>query len=153
MNSIFIFRRDLRIKDNIGFINCFNKSKNVYPIFIFTYEQIKNNDFKSSNAVQFMVESLKDLDKELKKYDSKLHLFYGKIDTIISYLIKEKNINAVFTNTDYTPYAIKRDNDLKNYVKKIKLNLIFLMIILFEPGTIKTGSVPLTKIWQKFCSS
>ena len=38
--SIFIFRRDLRLYDNIGFINCIKNSKHVLPIFIFNPMQI-----------------------------------------------------------------------------------------------------------------
>ena len=35
-NSIFIFRRDLRLTDNLGLIEALENSKNVIPIFIFT---------------------------------------------------------------------------------------------------------------------
>ena len=54
--------------------------KNIIPIFIFTPEQISSkNKFKSDNAIQFMIESLKELDSELKlKKGSKLHIFQGK---------------------------------------------------------------------------
>ena len=66
--GIFIFRRDLRLVDNIGLIKALKTCKHIYPIFIFTPEQITNkNEFKSNNAIQFMIESLKDLDNELKK--------------------------------------------------------------------------------------
>ena len=76
--TIFIFRRDFRIKDNIGLNYASKNFKNIIPIFIFTPEQISNdNKFKSNNAIQFMVESLKDLDQELKNNSSKLHLFSG----------------------------------------------------------------------------
>ena len=66
--NIFIFRRDLRIYDNKGLNEAMNNFENIIPIFIFTPEQITNkNRFKSENAIQFMIESLKDLDKDLKK--------------------------------------------------------------------------------------
>ena len=39
--SIFIFRRSLRLNDNIGLIECLKNSKKVIPIFIFTPEQLK----------------------------------------------------------------------------------------------------------------
>ena len=55
-NGLFIFRRDLRIVDNIG-LNLANKQcKRIYPIFIFTEEQVTDaNPYKSDNAVQFMI--------------------------------------------------------------------------------------------------
>ena len=51
MSSIFIFRRDYRLDDNKGLMEACRNSKNVYPIYIFTPEQIDNakNDYKSHN--------------------------------------------------------------------------------------------------------
>lgn len=135
-NSIFIFRRDFRYQDNIGLINCLKDSKKVYPIFIFTPEQIKNNSFKSNNAIQFMIESLKELNKSIK---NKLQYFYGKPDDILQNLIKKNKIDAVYVNEDYTPYSIKRDKKLENICKKNNcLFKSFRDIILFPIGYIKT---------------
>ena len=64
--NIFIHRRDLRNVDNTT-LNSMYKNKNIIPIFIFTPEQIDNNDYFSSNLVQFMCESLIDLKKIYKK--------------------------------------------------------------------------------------
>ena len=67
-NGLFIFRRDLRIIDNNGLNLLNSKCKNIYTIFIFTPEQVTNaNKFKSDNAVQFMIESLKDLSSQINK--------------------------------------------------------------------------------------
>ena len=41
--SIFIFRRDFRLYDNIGLIELMKLSHKVIPVFIFTPEQIVNN--------------------------------------------------------------------------------------------------------------
>ena len=43
---IYIFRRDLRLIDNLGWINALNNEDNIdkiIPIFIFTPEQINKN--------------------------------------------------------------------------------------------------------------
>ena len=61
MKSLFIFRRDYRIIDNKGLIEACKKSNEILCVFIFTPEQVKDNKFKSENAIQFMIESLKDL--------------------------------------------------------------------------------------------
>ena len=85
--SIFIFRRDLRLNDNIGLIDALDKSIHVIPIFIFTHEQLIKNIYKSDNCVQFMMESLDDLDKDLRNKGSRLFYFYGKPYQIIKKLI------------------------------------------------------------------
>ena len=82
--TLFIFRRDLRLKDNKGLKFCIENYDNIIPIFIFTPEQISyKNKYKSDNAIQFMIESLKELDSELKKNKSKLHLYHGKNITVL----------------------------------------------------------------------
>ena len=61
-NSLFIFRRDLRLTDNTGLNNALAQSDKVIPCFIFDPRQVENqNDYKSDNAIQFMIESLKDV--------------------------------------------------------------------------------------------
>lgn len=103
---LHIFTRDLRIRDN----NSLNLLENVIPIFIFTPEQVSQNSYKSNNAVQFMVESLKDLNKQL---NGNLGLFYGEFDKVIKNIIKTSKINTISITKDYTPYAKKREQVLK----------------------------------------
>lgn len=67
MTSLFIFRRDFRIIDNTAFIECYKKSNKILPIFIFTPSQIENNEYFSHNSFQFLIESLDELNNELKK--------------------------------------------------------------------------------------
>ena len=75
--TLFIFRRDLRIRDNNALKYAINKFDNIVPIFIFTPEQITSqNKFRSDNAIQFMIESLKELNKNL---DNKLVFQFVKI--------------------------------------------------------------------------
>ena len=131
--SLFIFRRDFRIKDNTGLIKALNESEQVVPIFIFTPEQIKTNPYKSDNAVQFMIESLLELKQNLKH----LTFYYGDYLKVIDSLVKKSKINHIYTNTDYTPYAIKRDDDIAKYCKKN--NIEFHPehdILLFKPASL-----------------
>jgi deoxyribodipyrimidine photolyase len=87
--SIFIFRRDFCLEDNIGFIECYKKSDKILPIFIFTPEQIINNPYKSSNAIQFMIDSLKDLELSYKEKGIKLLYFLGKTEDVLEELVEE----------------------------------------------------------------
>lgn len=61
-NTLFIFHRDLRLNDNTGLINIDKCSNKIIPIFIFDPKQLEAK-YKSNNCIQFMVESLDDLDK------------------------------------------------------------------------------------------
>lgn len=114
--TLFIFRRDLRLSDNKGLIYAMKNCENILPIFIFTPEQIEDeNKFKSENAIQFMIESLKELDTDLQKHGSKLHIFYDDNIKILKDIVKTISVKNIVFNMDYTPYALKRDKSIQKF--------------------------------------
>ena len=111
-NSIFIFRRDYRLVDNTGLIECCKNSENVFLLFIFTPEQITSkNDYKSDNAVQILVGSLLELKEEIESNGGKFNICFGDNIKVLTEIIKNNKIDAIYFNKDYTPYSKKRDND------------------------------------------
>lgn len=140
-NGLFIFRRDLRIVDNNGLNRINSKCKNVYTIFIFTTEQVGGgNQYKSNNAVQFMIESLEDLSENIQKLGGKLNLFYGSNNKIVSDFISTFNISYVCFNKDYTPYALERDTKIFDVCNRYKIECEMIHdYYLHEPGTILSG--------------
>lgn len=117
-NSIFIFRRDLRLQDNTGLLAALKESDKVIPCFFLDPTQLEENEYRSDNSVQFMLESLQDLEKQLSKKDAKLYVFYGKPTEAIGKLIDETKIKAVYVNRDYTPHSLSRDNKIKEICEK-----------------------------------
>ena len=90
--GIFLFRRDLRLQDNLGLGLLIKEIDVLIPIFILDKYQIKktkrNANYFSNNVVQFMCESLVDLNEDLLNNNSRLRLFYGNPKKIIGKLIK-----------------------------------------------------------------
>jgi deoxyribodipyrimidine photo-lyase len=117
---IFIFHRDLRIVDNTSLINQIKEMGEVVPIFIFTPEQINpsKNDYFSNNSVQFMIESLHELSDEIKKKNGKIYFFKGDTIKVIKALNKKEELKSISYNLDYTPYARKRDDEIKKWCEK-----------------------------------
>lgn len=125
--NIFLFHRDLRIFDNTSLIEQLKEIKDdVIPIFIFPPEQIdsKKNEYFSHNSVQFMIESLKELSDEIKKKKGKLYFFKGDTFKVIKEIHNKITINSLSFNVDYTPYAIKRDNELKEWCESENIKCI-----------------------------
>lgn len=149
MTSIFIFRRDFRIEDNLGLIKCYEKSNKVLPIFIFTEEQIKNNEYFSSNSFQFMLESLEDLNNSLKKYNSQIHYYYGNDNiSVLKKIYKEYDFDAIYFNMDYTPYSIKRDESIKDFCEENKIYCYMIEDYLLMPiGTFLKEN---KEVYQKY---
>lgn len=117
--SIFWFRRDLRLDDNIGLLKALQGDYPVVPIFIFDktiLDKLPRNDAR----VSFIFETLQHIRKELQEtYHSSLATFYGKPEDIFKSLLHENdyNIQAVYTNHDYEPYSIKRDQQISKQLE------------------------------------
>jgi deoxyribodipyrimidine photo-lyase len=142
MRILFIFRRDFRSIDNIG-LNSIGREDTIYPVFIFTPEQITSNKYKSDNSVQFMIESLLDLKKNIN-----ITFCYGDMLKVIEDIVIKNNIDSIRCNTDYTPYAIKREKKIETLAKKLKVEFTYYHdVLLFEPSTIRNQS---GSIYQKF---
>ena len=140
--SAFIFRRDLRISDNRGLLHALQVSKEVVPCFIFDPVQIDGkNPYRSMNAIQFMLQSLHELDEQLKEKGSRLYIFYGNTHEIVKQLISSQNIDAIFVNRDYTPFSLKRDETLEKIC--IQNGCIFSShhdLLLHEPEEVLSGN-------------
>jgi deoxyribodipyrimidine photo-lyase len=114
--SLFIFTRDLRLYDNTSLNLALKNSNKVIPIFILNPSQLsdKLNSYKSDNCVQFMMECLDEVNQELKKLGSRLFFFYGDTEDVIKKIIKSADIDGIYINKDYTPFAKKREEIIKN---------------------------------------
>ncbi|MFX1507697.1 MAG: cryptochrome/photolyase family protein [Promethearchaeota archaeon] len=146
-NSLFVFRRDLRLEDNSGLIKALNSSKNVMPIFILDQYLIGNKNL-SFNAKQFLKESLIDLIHKFTLKKAQLFIHYGKPPEIISNLLKrrELNIDKLIMNRDYTPYSQIRDSKIDRICKENRIKLVLTAdLLLNEPEVvIKSDGTPYT---------
>lgn len=144
--TLFVFRRDLRLEDNTGLLFALKNSEEVLPCFIFTPEQIQRNPYRSERCLQFMIESLEDLEGQLKKKGGRLSLFYDSPERVVERCIQKLSINAVVVNRDYTPYSIRRDQKLAQLCKKRQIAFHSFDDALLQPPelTLKPNSTPYT---------
>ncbi len=133
--NIFWFRRDLRLNDNHGLFSALACEEKVLPIFIFDQDilaELPKNDAR----VTFIHKLLTDLDLALKKY-GRLAVFSGEPLAIFEALVKNHNVNAVFTNRDYEPYARSRENEIKNLLAAHGVGFkTFKDHVIFEAGEV-----------------
>jgi deoxyribodipyrimidine photo-lyase len=134
--GIFIFRRDLRIEDNRGLIKLSERCDNIIPIFIFDPYQVDlnsyNKNYTSFPVLKFICESLIELNSAIKKYKSKLYIFYGKPTNVLMYIINSlqnskkysKMTICVGFNEDYSKYSIVRDNIIKQTMEKHNISIM-----------------------------
>ena len=115
--SIFWFRRDLRLEDNVGLCQALASGFAVFPIFIFDETILEQLEDKKDRRVDYIHQALLVINLELKKYGSKLTSFYGKPLEIFQQLSEEYEIQSVFCNRDYEPKAIRRDTEIYTFFK------------------------------------
>ena len=119
--NIFLHHRDIRYQDNTTLYKMYQEiNEPISPIFIFPPEQIdpKKNKYFSNNLVQFMCESLQELDESYKKKKSKIHFFEGDNVEILDKIHKKNKIKSLGFNLDYSPYAKERDESIKKWCNK-----------------------------------
>ena len=124
---IYFFRRDFRIQDNTAFYKAIeycksNENYKMICVFTLTHEQLnkQSNSYFSNHVVQFMVESLLSLYKDL---DEKLIFYDGSSIKFLQEISKRGSLKAIFYNKDYTPYAKYRDNEIREWCNKMDIYL------------------------------
>ena len=113
--SIVWLRRDLRLKDNHALSIASQKSEEITLIFIFDINILQNLTNNKEKRISFIIDSLIDLQNQLKKYQTNIKIYYGDPKEIILDLSKE--YNAIFLNKDYDPYSRSRDAFLRKKIK------------------------------------
>jgi deoxyribodipyrimidine photo-lyase len=153
---LYIFHRDFRVEDHNGlaFVKQLLKEPaykdcQVLPLFIFTPEQVtKKNPYRSLHSIQFMIESLMELNKDLHGERTRLFCFYGSNIEVIERLSTSVSIKAMVETKDYTPFAKKRESDFRQWCMLRSVSYFAPEdIYLTNPGTVLTET---GKTFQKF---
>ena len=153
--SIFWFRRDLRLKDNHGLFQALESGKKVLPIFIFDEDILDLLENKSDKRVDFIVQALQTLNSFLKSKNKGIKIFKGKPLEIYKKLTENYEIEAVYCNEDYEPYAIKRDQEIADFLasKNINFHQFKDQVIFHKDEIVKADKKPYTvytpysKLW------
>jgi len=144
--TIFWFRRDLRLNDNAGLYHALKSGTPVLPLFIFDKEILDDLEDKDDARVTFIHQTIEQLDKELHQLGSSFKVIYDKAEQAWDNIIQAYNITAVYTNHDYEPYAIRRDNAIKEKLNKhgIELKTFKDQVIFEKEEVIKDDGKPYT---------
>jgi len=149
--SIFWFRRDFRLDDNTGLFYAYTQEENVLPLFIFDTDILDKLDDKKDARVEFIHSQINRLNEELKSFGSSLLVKYGKPAEIWKSLMEEYDIQTVYSNRDYEPYAKERDNEVKNLLKQKNIQLLdFKDQVIFEKDEIINGSGEFYKVFTPY---
>ena len=144
--SIFWFRRDLRLEDNAGLFKALNSPWPVVPIFIFDTQILHELEDKNDRRVEFIHEALKKMQEKLIGIGASLDVRYGEPPTVFSELLQDYEVKAVYTNHDYEPYALVRDNMVKTLLngKGVEFHTFKDQVIFEKNEIVKDDGKPYT---------
>ncbi|GAC1381307.1 MAG: deoxyribodipyrimidine photo-lyase [Ginsengibacter sp.] len=117
--NIFWFRRDLRLEDNAGLYYALKEGKNkVLPLFIFDTNILGKLADKDDARVQFIHERIFKIHSQLQRFNSSLIVLHDTPISAFKKLLNLYDVKSVFTNEDYEPESIERDNTINDLLKE-----------------------------------
>ena len=103
------FRRDLRDFDHAALYHALRDAREVYCAFIFDREILDALPTRADRRVEFIRESLVELDAALRAKGGALVVRHGRAREAIPRLAAELRVESVHANRDYEPAALARD--------------------------------------------
>ncbi|MEM6964253.1 MAG: deoxyribodipyrimidine photo-lyase [Bacteroidota bacterium] len=154
--NCFWFRRDLRLHDNAGLYHALKSENPVLPLFIFDKNILDDLEEKSDARVHFLHDTLHSIQSEMEEMGSSLVVKYGTPEEVWEEVLKEYDVEKVFTNHDFEPYALERDKNVKSLLEDKQIEFhTFKDHVIFEKdevlkddGTPYTVFTPYSKKWK-----
>ena len=149
--SLCWFRRDLRIEDQTALFYALQQEEQVLPLFIFDRHILDALEDKTDARVSFIYQQIASLKAFFEKQGSSMLVKYGHPEQIFQELVQEFEVQTVYTNRDYEPYAQSRDGQVEAMLAKKNIPfLTFKDQVIFEPGEILNGSGEFYKVFTPF---
>lgn len=144
--NIFWFRRDLRLDDNTALFHALKAGIPVVPIFIFDMDILNQLEDKKDSRVEFIHKQLEEIQLELVSKDSTMIVEHGRPAAVFNKLLNEFDIKSVFTNHDYEPYALERDDEVRKLLQPLDISIFaFKDHVIFEKDeVVKDNNLPYT---------
>ena len=118
--SLVWIRRDIRLNDHTALSAAVAESDEVSLVFIFD-EKILQKLPVNDRRITFIHEALRELNKELLKYNSEINILFGDPVEEIPKLAKKLGVQKVFFNRDYEKYALNRDKLVTANLKEMDI--------------------------------
>ncbi len=109
--AIWWLRRDLRLTDNQALHAALARAERVVPVFVLD-PTLMTSPYTGPKRLAFMLDGLRALDDDLRARGNRLVVRAGVPQAALSHLMAETGAEAVFAETDVSPYARGRDAEV-----------------------------------------
>jgi len=154
--NICWFRRDLRLHDQAALFHALRSNRPVLPVFIFDKVILDKLEDRNDARVHFIHSALEQMQSGLAAIGSTMEVYHGSPLEAFKLLLEKYEVDTVFTNRDYEPYARERDRAVAVLLKAagaslqtFKDQLIFEMSdVMKDDGKPYTVFTPYSKKWK-----
>jgi deoxyribodipyrimidine photo-lyase len=137
-NSLVWFRRDLRVDDHAALHHALLSSRRVFGVFVFDTDILAGLPV-DDRRVQFLVDSVRELDARLRAMGGYLIVRHGRAAQVIPELAAELDADSVFANGDVEPQALARDRAVLDALRAAGRSLqTFKDQVIFGPDEVLT---------------
>jgi len=120
--AIVWFRNDLRVEDNEALYRAVKNFDEVLPVFVINREILKKEDYKSKKTgsfrVQFLLESLVNLNQSLNRLGSGLLVRIGHPAEEMAKIATEEKIDAIYAHKEPAWEEIQEEEKLGSLLKQ-----------------------------------
>ena len=136
----------MRLEDNAALYHALKSKFPVLPVFILDKDILDKLDNKKDSRVNFIIDMLHHIQEKLIGEGSSLIALNSTPENAFNALIKQYDIDCVFTNTDYEPYAKQRDAKIEAFLesKGIKFKQFKDHVIFEKDEVVKDDGKPYT---------
>jgi deoxyribodipyrimidine photo-lyase len=154
-SSIWWIRRDLRLTDNHALAAALASAERVIPAFILD-PALLQSPYLSPKRLAFLLDGLRRLDADLQARGGRLAVRRGEPQAELARLLAESRAQAIFAESDCSPYARRRD---ARVAESLPLHLLPGPSILPPGSVLKADGTPYTvftpfsRAWKAHASS
>ena len=121
------FKTDLRLSDNETLVKAISQSQQLIPVYCFDDSHFETTQYgfqkTGSFRTQFLLESLQDLDTNLRKIGSGLLIVKGKPEVEIPKIVQKYNATKVFAKREVAFEEKKTEKLVQNELFKLRCEL------------------------------
>ena len=127
INSIVWFKSDLRLNDNETLVRAIEQSDKIIPVYCLDDAHLNTCAFGfekiGSYRAKFLLQSVYDLDKSLRKLGSGLLVVKGRPEKMLLELAKVYNVRKVFAKKEVAYEEIRTDELVEKELWKINCSM------------------------------
>ncbi|KAM6044344.1 cryptochrome-2-like isoform 1-T2 [Chlamydotis macqueenii] len=125
--TIHLFRKGLRLHDNPTLLAALESSEAVYPVYILDREFMTSVMHIGALRWHFLLQSLEDLQKNLRQLGSCLLVIQGEYETILRDHVQKWNITQVTLDAEMEPFYTEMEANIRRLGEELGFEVLSLV--------------------------